>query len=201
MHRPSKQHCHCGAVMSQVAKQCLACRRATVSAECKHCGKHFQHVPSRPRTACSPECAYILRGLASRNTQSRKVDVVCEQCGRIKQVSPVYASRRYCSRACTALARSGAGNQNWKGGITTEHQAFYASTRWRKKCHSIWKRERGICQRCNERCITGEVHHIHTWVARPDLHLASSNLALLCTGCHKWVHSKRNASRAFLAPA
>ncbi|WP_373889417.1 HNH endonuclease [Massilia sp. TS11] len=186
--------------MSQVARQCIVCRRKRVSETCGYCGKAFQHAPSRPRDACSRECAYALRGRASGAAQSNKVDLVCEECGRIRSVSPTYASRRYCSRACTAAARTGERSLTWKGGITTEHQAFYASKAWRDLCAEIWRRERGHCQRCRERCSTGEVHHIHTWVNRPDLRLEGSNLALLCVGCHKWVHSKRNTAREFLAP-
>lgn len=187
--------------MSQVAKQCLSCRRSRATAICQCCGNRFDHVPSRPRAACSRDCAYKLRGKSSGNSQSRKVSLVCEYCGRIKQVSPVYAERRYCSRDCSSRARSGSGNQNWKGGITSEHQSFYSSQEWRNKCAEIWRRERGVCQRCGNRCESGEVHHIRTWATHPDIRLDSSNLALLCVGCHKWVHSKRNSSRAFLAPA
>lgn len=105
--------------MSQVAKQCLSCRRSRATAICQCCGNRFDHVPSRPRAACSRDCAYKLRGKSSGNSQSRKVSLVCEYCGRIKQVSPVYAERRYCSRDCSSRARSGSGNQNWKGGITS----------------------------------------------------------------------------------
>ena len=198
MHRPSKRQCGCGAVMSQVAEQCLACRRRKVHATCGFCGAGFEHKPGRPRAACSPACASGLRGRASGFAQSRKVDLVCQQCGRIKSVSPTYADRKYCGRRCKAVAMSGPGSPFWKGGVTSAHQAFYSGAEWRSKCAEVWRRERGICQRCKERCAAGEVHHIRPWAACPEHRLTGSNLALLCVGCHKWVHSKRNAARLFL---
>jgi len=178
--------------MSQVAKQCLPCRRKRVDAACEHCGSLFQHKPSRPRSACSAACAYALRGRASGAAQSRKVDLVCQWCSSVKRVSPTYAERQYCSRACTALARSGELNPAWKGGVTTEHQSFYAGAEWRRVCAAIYRRDRGLCHVCGERPERGEVHHIEPWALRPDLRLDHSNLVLLCRPCHCWVHSRDN---------
>ena len=184
--------------MSQVAKQCLECRRKRVDAICQNCGGTFQHKPSMPRAACSPSCAYALRGRASGDTQCRKIDLVCEWCGAIKKVSPAYADRKLCSRACAAAARSGPNNHSWKGGITTEHQSFFSSLIWRDKCREIWARDKGKCQRCDERPEQGHVHHIRSWSDYDVLRLDSGNLVLLCAPCHRWVHSKHNTAGDFL---
>lgn len=186
--------------MSQVAKQCLECRRKKVDAVCANCGCGFQHKPSKPRASCSPACAYALRGRASGDTQSRKVDLVCKWCGKSKQVSPVYASRQYCSRACTAAARSGENSRTWKGGVTSKHQAFFGCKEWKLKCREVYARDRGLCQRCGTRRENGggHVHHIKSWARHADERLNSGNLVLLCVACHKWVHSKRNHDKQFL---
>lgn len=185
--------------MSQVAMQCLACRRKRVDAICQHCGGSFQHKPSKPRAACGAACASALRGRNSALTQSRKVEHRCQWCQRIRMVSPTYASRRFCSVACTAAARSGPLSEKWKGGITSQHAAFYTSREWKRACAETWRRDRGRCRKCGDRPLSGHVHHIRSWAAAPDLRLERSNLVLLCVECHRWVHSKRNTACEFLA--
>ena len=123
----------------------------------------------------------------------------CRWCRKHKLVSPVYASRTYCSRYCAARAKSGPSSPSWKGGITTEHQRFYTSRDWKLACRDVWARERGCCERCGIRAWRGhEVHHHKTWAKHPTLRLDRTNLALLCCGCHDFVHSKRNTRREFL---
>lgn len=196
--RPSPDQCACGNPKSQVAKVCLDCRRKRVSATCQSCGNSFQHKPSRPRSACSPECAHRLRARGSAVSQSRKVDLVCQHCGKTKRVSPVYAARRFCSSRCAYDANSGAANPSWKGGVTPEHQQFFASLAWKRMCQRIWARDRRTCQRCGEVWDGSgklhEVHHIAVWAQFPDLRLEPENLKLLRYSCHKFVHSKRNTT-------
>ncbi|MGP5656771.1 HNH endonuclease [Psychrobacter celer] len=188
--------------MSQVAKQCLGCRYAQskirITANCKNCGSEFQHKPNKPKLACSPECATTLRNIGTKETQCRKVEIKCEWCGAGRLLSPSNSHRRFCSRACGYLANTGSGSATWKGGVTSEHHAFYSSREWKLKCRDIWARHRGKCGRCNIRPERGEVHHIRTWAKYPDDRMRDSNLILLCYECHKWVHSKKNKQRDFL---
>ncbi|WP_367575490.1 HNH endonuclease [Thalassospira aquimaris] len=196
--RPSPDRCACGNIKSQVAKTCLDCRRKRVDATCKFCGGRFLHKPSRPRSACSAGCARQLRARGSSDKQSRKVDTVCQHCGKAKRVSPVYANRRFCSPRCAYDANSGPANAQWKGGVTSAHQRFFSSMDWKRACQRVWARDRRTCQRCGDVHDRSkrqhEVHHIAVWAKHPELRLDAKNLILLCYGCHKFVHSKRNTS-------
>lgn len=199
MFRPSKQNCACGSPMSQVAKQCLECRRKRISQVCANCSKQFETAPSKKRLACSAICASALRGRGSGATQkTKRVAIQCKQCGKSRMVAKSYAERKYCSVSCSAVGKSGENSHQWKGGVTSAHQSFFGGREWKQKCREIWRRDRGNCQRCNERCQRGEVHHIASWARHASLRLANGNLALLCYQCHKFVHSKRNTQSEFL---
>jgi len=202
MLRTSKEPCPCGRPKSQVAKICMRCRRARIVRSCAACGKPFGMLPSRPRAACSRECAYRLRGQNSGDTQSRRQILVCEWCGAERSLSPSRAVRPFCSRACAYAARTGAGNINWKGGVTTESRAFYASTEWRNLCARVWARDQRCCQRCSQIWTRGNksfhVHHVASWTHYPALRLDMGNLVLLCAECHRFAHSAANARNDFI---
>ena len=202
MLRPSKSLCLCGNAMSQIAKQCKECRTRRITAKCECCGSEFQYKPSKPKRTCSGKCADRLRADASSSTQCRKVALICQSCGTSKQVSPSYATRKYCSTACASVGKSGANNHFWKGGITSAHQSFFASTEWKSICRIVWARDRRVCQRCGDIHEKGkrlhEVHHIASWAKFPELQRDIANLVLLCYGCHKFVHSRENELGEFI---
>lgn len=103
--------------------------------------------------------------------------------------------------------RTGASNPHWKGGATPERQAFYRSNEWKAACKAVWHRANACCERCGAdyRTVRREhgpkfhVHHIVSFAVR-ELRAVVSNLVLLCAGCHRFVHSRANAGREFLAP-
>ena len=200
--RESKEICACGSVKSQVAKICLGCRRKRVSVICGACGERFECRPSQMREACCRECAYRLRARRSSNTQSKRVELVCEHCGKRKLVSPAYSTRRFCSPNCANAANTGENNPRWKGGITSEHQAFFSSPEWKRVCASVWARDRRTCRRCgavhNGAGQLHEVHHTGSWAKFPEHRLNLDNLVLLCRKCHRWIHSRDNTRREFI---
>jgi hypothetical protein len=202
LYRPSEDPCACGQPKSQVAKVCTRCRRARITQPCAACGQPFTMVPSRPRAACSRECAYRLRGQRSRDTQSRRQTLVCEWCGAEKLAPPSRAARRFCSPVCAYAANTGAGNIRWKGGVTTESRAFYSSTEWRNLCARVWARDRRHCLRCSQIWTRGSesfhVHHVASWTRYPELRLDMDNLVLLCAPCHRSVHSAANTRGDFI---
>lgn len=201
MHRPAKEPCACGSPKSQVAKTCWDCRRNQVHSNCEICGTSFRAKVSKGQRTCSERCAYDLRGRLSAGTQSRKVALVCEWCDKSRLVSPSSANRRFCSAACGYAANSGQGSAQWQGGITSERAKFDGSRGWVSAKKRVWDRDGSTCQRCGSRHDkskrTFEVHHITPFRYR-DLRLELGNLILLCVGCHKWVHSKRNTERRFI---
>lgn len=95
--------------------------------------------------------------------------------------------------------RRGIKSNNWKGGCTPERQAFYSSREWALACVEVWRRDAAECQRCGigqaERKL--HVHHIVSF-AVVELRAEASNLVLLCSKCHRWVHSKQNANGDFI---
>lgn len=97
--------------------------------------------------------------------------------------------------------RTGPESPNWKGGVTPERQAFYASQEWAEACQTVWKRDDATCQRCGvHRDLSDREFHIHHIVsfAVEDLRSDPDNLVLLCEDCHRWVHSNENTDNAFL---
>lgn len=91
----------------------------------------------------------------------------------------------------------------YKGGLTPERQAFYASPEWVDAVKYVWARDNATCQRCgihhNQEKVRGtfHIHHIVSFMVR-DLRAKPENLVLLCRQCHLWVHSRMNAQMEFI---
>lgn len=93
---------------------------------------------------------------------------------------------------------------SWKGGITPQRQAFYATQEWKDAVVAVWHRDDAKCRKCRldhrfiDRTKTKfHVHHVDSFQiserrAEPD------NLVLLCDKCHRWVHGKLNKEKVFL---
>lgn len=99
--------------------------------------------------------------------------------------------------------KAGAQTPNWKGGVTPERQALYASDEWAVAVTAVWQRDNATCQRCGKhksdyRDLPFAVHHIVTFANSKELRTEPSNLVLLCRPCHLWVHSKANAEKMFI---
>lgn len=95
--------------------------------------------------------------------------------------------------------KRGAVNPNWKGGCTPERQAFYSSEEWSQAAYFVWKRDLAKCVRCGigyrERKL--HIHHIVSFCVR-ELRAEPTNLVLLCTKCHRFVHSKKNVNSEYI---
>lgn len=98
------------------------------------------------------------------------------------------------------FGKRGAQDPNWKGGISPARQSFYSTFEWKGVARAVWERDGGDCQRCGngpEGSRSIAIHHIVSFrvkVLRAEL----SNLVLLCTPCHRWVHSPRNSAGEFV---
>lgn len=93
-------------------------------------------------------------------------------------------------------------NPNWRGGVTAERQAFYASREWKAACSAVWKRDKATCRRCgltrdDSPDMPMHIHHIESF-ASVDLRAVVKNLILVCEACHRFIHSKANAGREYL---
>ena len=64
--------------------------------------------------------------------------------------------------------RTGESHHGWKGGLTPEREALYATQEWKDAVKAVWKRADAKCERCNRdhrkvdnRKVDGfHVHHI-----------------------------------------
>lgn len=97
--------------------------------------------------------------------------------------------------------RRGARSPQWSGGTTPERQALYSSIEWKNVIEKVWKRDNGICSKCQKKYIWGDqfhIHHIKSFSLYPELRSELNNLVLLCSDCHHWVHSAKNVGKEFI---
>lgn len=94
---------------------------------------------------------------------------------------------------------------SWKGGVTPERQSVYSSQEWKNAVRVVWRRDNAICQRCkldhrtvNRAEMSFAIHHIVSF-ADKSKRCDPDNLVLLCVKCHRFVHSKANVNKEFLA--
>lgn len=82
-------------------------------------------------------------------------------------------------------------------------EAFYHSTQWKKMRDYIFKKECGICERCNGVNGPGEIVH-HKIYLTPDninnplITLNEENLELLCRVCHAIEHNGQSPTEESL---
>jgi hypothetical protein len=96
-------------------------------------------------------------------------------------------------------------NPNWKGGATPQRQEFYRSPEWKACVRAVWARDNGCCRNCGKDWRTVDhatepafhIHHVWSFQIE-ELRANPAILVLLCRACHLWVHSKANATRAWL---
>lgn len=81
-----------------------------------------------------------------------------------------------------------------------EKKAFCRSPVWVRICNYIKASRNYTCELCGTRHADKkglDVHHIIDF-SHVAYRLLPSNLALLCTVCHKWAHSKANTEKKFI---
>lgn len=95
-------------------------------------------------------------------------------------------------------------NPKWKGGITPERQSFQKTEEWKKVSAEVWIRDEAKCRHCGIEHAEGKrkfhIHHIVNFKVK-ELRADPDNLVLLCSPCHRFVHSRANVDRLFLSPA
>jgi hypothetical protein len=101
--------------------------------------------------------------------------------------------------------KSGSIMPSWNGGVSPERQSEYNKPEWKCAVKVVWQRDNAICQRCglDHRTINREeiqfaIHHIISFRYK-QLRSNPDCLVLLCFRCHRFVHSKKNIDREWLA--
>jgi hypothetical protein len=82
----------------------------------------------------------------------------------------------------------GKNNPSWKGGITKKNlqiRGSFESKIWRE---SVFIRDNWTCQKCLERGIKLNTHHINNFAEWPELRFAIDNGITLCKECHLKFH-------------
>lgn len=92
--------------------------------------------------------------------------------------------------------RIGAGNGNWKGGITFNSRKFRKSREYQEWRKEILRRDNNSCQYQNCGIKTNIVHHIKPAKDYPDLRIVESNGMTICDKHHKQIHRElKNGSK------
>jgi hypothetical protein len=138
--------------------------------------------------------------------QSRTIEQIASEVGRtpsviarLMQVHRIPARNRSEARIGR---QAGARNPAWRGGVTPERQRIYKSQAWKALILAVWRRDNFQCRRCStpkRGTRSLHAHHIARWSDCPELRTELNNLVTLCNPCHKWVHSRANTTRVFLA--
>lgn len=82
----------------------------------------------------------------------------------------------------------GAGNPNWRGGVTPENARLRHSPEcfdWRR---AVFERDNFTCQHCGQRGGLINAHHKKSWARHPELRFDASNGETLCDVCHREEH-------------
>lgn len=162
--------------------------------QCAHCGKSFEHYPSRNRVYCSKKCKHKAK------SENGRTIVPCAQCGKPTEFIKAQITLRggkYCSLKCrykaVSLARRGANNPNWVGG---HEPTTWRGPNWGSQKRKARKRDGYTCQICKTPHKPSSRHiHVHHIVPfrlfGTDYESANrlDNLITLCASCHSKAES------------
>lgn len=88
--------------------------------------------------------------------------------------------------------RKGEKSYFWKGGVCNKNKLIRSSydfTKWRE---AVFTRDNWTCQRCGQRGVKLQAHHIKKFVNFPELRLDVNNGQTLCISCHKLTDNYAN---------
>ena len=157
----------------------------------------YHGIPTRPRGHNADE--NLIRDGSTFRGRNHSVDTK----EKIKASWEGRDLSAYANNGAHIAALAKEDHPNWRGGITPQRQAVYASREWANAVKRVWKRDIATCQRCgkkhneDENRGTFHIHHIRSFEHVPT-RCDPDNLILLCRPCHLWVHSRKNTNRDFI---
>lgn len=92
-------------------------------------------------------------------------------------------------------SRIGAGNGNWKGGITFNSRKFRKSNEYRLWRKQVLERDNNLCQYNNCGVKTNIAHHIKPAKEYPELRIVLENGMTICDKHHKQIHKELRNER------
>lgn len=170
-----------------------------VPAICKQCEASIMLYPCRVKETgnfCSAPCqrAYILpafveRSIGNRHGAKRLITNELRQ-----KISAAHKGKK---RPNGGLAKQGARNPNWRGGVTSEHKRLRNSAEYREWREAVFQRDNWTCQFCGVRGQDLHPDHIKPFAYFPDLRFEVSNGRTLCIPCHKTTPTYGAGARQF----
>jgi CDGSH-type Zn-finger protein len=98
--------------------------------------------------------------------------------------------------------KTGDANPRYIDGSSPERQRLYVRGKGRRFIREILERDNYKCCRCGvskQKPKSLHVHHIIPWAGNKSMRFCKENVVTLCSGCHWFVHSKKNTEKEFIA--
>jgi len=86
-------------------------------------------------------------------------------------------------------ANKGEKSNFWKGGISRENDRIRASMEFRLWREAVFTRDRWTCQKCKEKGVKLNSHHLQGFSKYPDFRFTIDNGVTLCERCHVEFHN------------
>lgn len=110
-------------------------------------------------------------------------------CRKLSEFQRGVKNHRYGKKLTPAqiskLVRRGPANNNWRGGVTPEHEKIRKSPEYKNWRSSVFERDNYTCQQCGQRGGTLHADHIKPFSLYPELRFELSNGRVLCVKCHR----------------
>lgn len=182
---------------------------------CATCGKVFEKKTNCSKKNwelskfCSNPCINLgrsspFKGRTDRWSEdykrklSEKNIVICSNTGRThikkgQRLSPTTEFKKGIipwSKGKKFPEHSGEKNNNWKGGVTSEHQKIRHSPEMKNLRNEIFKRDDYTCKNCGRKRkpkdrVILQIHHIKSFAVHKELRFDKNNIVTLCAECHR----------------
>jgi 5-methylcytosine-specific restriction endonuclease McrA len=166
---------------------------------CETCHQAFTVERWMNRRFCSTKCHKVYLSEVNKTT------LVCLQCGCGFRVNPsgIKRNRKFCSLSCNAINRdlTGAKNNRWKGGISSERDTVKATEEYKQWRLAVYRRDHFMCVVCLDSPTKDkriEAHHLKKFSDYPELAVDLDNGCTLCTKCHKQTYQAEELFENFL---
>lgn len=161
---------------------------------CRQCGESFDRRPYQVATGggqyCSQTCYHQSRYV--------RVDRQCEVCGigfTAKRCDVKRGWGRFCSKKCLGVAKMGANNPLWRGGVSPENHRIREQRDYRAWRKAIFERDDWTCQECHQRGGSLHAHHVFGFADYEEHRFSVWNGVTLCVSCHAKTHPELNLNR------
>lgn len=126
--------------------------------------------------------------LTRKGKKTGKRKPFSEETKRKMSISQTGKVRSEYTRKKISEAESGSKSHRWKGGISKNNLIIRNGIEYRLWREAVFARDNWTCQKCLNRGVELEAHHIKKFSLFPELRFAIDNGLTLCKDCHKLQH-------------